>query len=120
MELTVAYGKQAEAISLPPDAATCAGLATELAARYGVAPATIKLLAPGVRAPLHLADRGGEALAAAGACAPAIDAAWEDGCMVPPPPSPGLLVRAPLDRLCLPALIHLLPRQASSRAPGSR
>lgn len=66
MELTVAYGKQAEAISLPRGGATCEGLAGALATRYGVAPATIKLLGAGLKSPLHLADRGDEALIAAG------------------------------------------------------
>ena len=114
MELTVAYGKQAEAISLPTDAATCAGLAAALAARFGVAPGTIKLLAPGGRAPLRLADRGDEALADAG------------GCKLRPPR--GRLIYAaaclPPCALSCPSLSQRPPppchAQACCRAPGSR
>jgi hypothetical protein len=60
ISVTVTYGKHAEKVQLPPTA-TLQQLGGELAARFYVAPPTIKLLVPGVKGALHV--EGAEAQA---------------------------------------------------------
>lgn len=75
MELTVQYGKQQRHLQLPAAedgggaaaGPTCAALAAALAAEFGVAPPTIKLLVPGGKGLLRLEEQGATPLEQAGA-----------------------------------------------------
>ena len=66
LELEVSFGKQAAALAVPAGA-TLAMLADALAARFGVAPHTVKLLLPGGRGALKLTERPTETVLGAGA-----------------------------------------------------
>lgn len=64
--VTVAYAKQTAELALPAGA-TMQQLGAALAERFGVAPHTIKLLAPGAKGAIRLQDHANDTLELAGA-----------------------------------------------------
>ena len=78
MELHVSYGKQQQAVRVGGGsgadgggAPSAADLQAALADQFRVAPATIKLLVPGLKGALRLQEEGDTPLEAAGGCRPA-------------------------------------------------